>query len=127
MDPRPDPRLDRHHTRQPGIEEGETVAAHDAVNPEPGPAARMDTPERRLLAVMRLHAITAVHGQGGLHERLLIEADRFPAVDRNRVGTALAWMSRLHERDRRQREPYARHYADLRVMPTWRRELLAAA
>jgi (p)ppGpp synthase/HD superfamily hydrolase len=69
----------------------------------------MDTPERRLPAVMRLHAITAVHGRDGLRDRLLIEAGRFPAADRNQVGTALAWMSRLHERDRRQREPYACH------------------
>jgi (p)ppGpp synthase/HD superfamily hydrolase len=58
---------------------------------------------------MRLHTITAVHGQDGLHERLLIEAARFPAVERTRIGAALALMSRLHERDRRQREPYACH------------------
>jgi len=58
---------------------------------------------------MRLHAITSVHGQDGLRERLLIEADRFPAADRARIGTALTWMSRLHEQDRRQREPYACH------------------
>lgn len=59
--------------------------------------------------MMRLHAITAVHGEDGLRERLLIEAGRFPATDRARVGTALGRMSRLHERDRRQREPYACH------------------
>ena len=76
---------------------------------------------------MRLHTITAVHGEDGLRERLLIEAARFPAADRARVGAALALMCRLHERDRRQREPYACHYADLVVMPTWRRELLVAA
>jgi hypothetical protein len=29
---------------------------------------------------MRLHAITAVHGQDGLHERLLIEPARFPPL-----------------------------------------------
>jgi hypothetical protein len=109
MDPRPGARLDRQQTSQPGIREGETVAAYNAVNPGPGQAVRMDTLERRLLAVMRLHAITAVHGQDGLRERLLIEAERLPAEDRNRVGTALAWTSRLHERDRRQREPYACH------------------
>jgi hypothetical protein len=46
---------------------------------------------------------------GGLHERLLIEAARFHAADRARIEAALALMSRLHERDRRQREPYACH------------------
>lgn len=39
---------------------------------------------------MRLHAITAVHGQDGLRERLLLGAARFPAADRTRVGAALA-------------------------------------
>jgi (p)ppGpp synthase/HD superfamily hydrolase len=58
---------------------------------------------------MRLHAITAVHGEDGLRERLLMEAARFPAADRARIRAALALMSRLHERDRRQREPYACH------------------
>jgi (p)ppGpp synthase/HD superfamily hydrolase len=58
---------------------------------------------------MRLHAITAVHGEDGLRERLLIEAARFPAVDRPRIEAALALMSRLHELDRRQREPYCCH------------------
>ena len=83
--------------------------------------------EGRLLATMPLHAITAVYGEDGLRERLLIEAGRFPGAQRDRIDAALAWMSRLHERDRRQREPYACHYADLRVMPTSRRELLVAA
>jgi (p)ppGpp synthase/HD superfamily hydrolase len=58
---------------------------------------------------MPLHAITSVHGEAGLRERLLIETRRFPAAERARIGTALALMSRLHERDRRQREPYACH------------------
>ena len=82
--------------------------------------------ERRLLGVMPLHAVTDRHGEGGLRERLLIEAGRLPAADRERVLVALEWMGRLHAGDRRQREPYACHYADLRVMPTWRRESLAA-
>lgn len=65
--------------------------------------------ERRLLAQMPLHAITSVHGQAGLRERLLTEIAQFPAADRSRVGDALALASRLHARDRRQREPYANH------------------
>jgi len=85
------------------------MAAHDTVSPVPGQALMRDTPERRLLPMMRLHAITAVHGQDGLRERLLIEAGRFPAADRARIGVALGWMSQLHEGDRRQREPYACH------------------
>jgi hypothetical protein len=58
---------------------------------------------------MPLHAITAVYGEDGLRERLLIEAGRLPGAQRDRIGAALALMSRLHERDRRQREPYSCH------------------
>jgi (p)ppGpp synthase/HD superfamily hydrolase len=58
---------------------------------------------------MPLHAITSVHGEAGLRERLLIEIARFPAADRARAGDALALATRLHARDRRQREPYANH------------------
>jgi hypothetical protein len=65
--------------------------------------------ERRLLAVMPLHAVTDRHGEGGLRERLLIEAGRLPAAGRERVLVALEWMGRLHAGDRRQREPYACH------------------
>jgi (p)ppGpp synthase/HD superfamily hydrolase len=65
--------------------------------------------ERRLLARMPLHAITSVHGEVGLRERLLIEISQFPAADRIRTGGAITLMSRLHARDRRQREPYANH------------------
>jgi hypothetical protein len=85
-------------------------------------ATRLDPAERRLLAGMPLHAITSVHGEAGLRERLLIEIAKFPAADRARTGEALALASQLHARDRRQREPYANHYADLRIMPTWRGE-----
>jgi hypothetical protein len=84
------------------------VAPHDSVNLVPG-ETRLNTPEGRLLAVMPLHAVTAMYGEDGLRERLLIEIRRFPAAERNRIDTALALMSRLHERDRRQREPYACH------------------
>jgi hypothetical protein len=58
---------------------------------------------------MPLHAITSVHGEAGLRERLLIEIAQFSAAGRGRIGDALALASRLHARDRRQREPYANH------------------
>jgi hypothetical protein len=103
------------------------VTRHDTAGSAPGAAIIFGAAERRLLAVMPLHAITTSYGEDGLRERLLIEAGRLPAADRDRVLAALSWMARLHAGDRRQREPYACHYADLRVMPTWRREVLAAA
>src|SRR5215831_2895811 len=58
---------------------------------------------------MPLHAITSVHGEAGLRERLLIEIAKFPAADRARTDDALALASLLHAQDRRQREPYANH------------------
>ena len=72
-------------------------------------ATRLDATERRLVASMPLHAITSVHGEAGLRERLLIEIAQFPAAGRARISDALALASRLHARDRRQREPYANH------------------
>jgi hypothetical protein len=69
----------------------------------------LDAVERRLLAEMPLHAITSVHGEAGLRERLLIEIAGFPAPDQDRVRDALALASRLHAGDRRQREPYINH------------------
>ncbi|MGH3245126.1 MAG: HD domain-containing protein, partial [Trebonia sp.] len=69
----------------------------------------MSTLEGRLLATMPLHAITVIYGEDGLRERLLAEAGRFPGAQRDRIEAALALMSRLHERDRRQREPYSCH------------------
>jgi hypothetical protein len=65
--------------------------------------------ERRLLAQMPLHAITSVHGEAGLRERLVIEIAAFSPADRHRVGQALGLASRLHADDRRQREPYLNH------------------
>jgi HD domain len=65
--------------------------------------------ERRLLARMPLHAITALHGETGLRQRLAIEVEAFPDVDRDRITRALALASRLHVSDRRQREPYVNH------------------
>ena len=43
-------------------------------NPRPASATpiRLDAAERRLLARMPLHAITSVHGEAGLRERLLL-------------------------------------------------------
>jgi (p)ppGpp synthase/HD superfamily hydrolase len=74
-----------------------------------GPDPDLDPAERRLLAQMPLHAITSVHGQAGLRERLLMEIERIPAADRERAQDALVLASRLHAADRRQREPYANH------------------
>jgi hypothetical protein len=63
--------------------------------------------ERSLLAGMPLHAITALHGEAGLRERLEIEVLGFPAGERARVEDAAGLASRLHAGDRRQREPVA--------------------
>ena len=70
---------------------------------------RLDQAEQRLLAGMPLHAITSVHGDAGLRERLSMETAQFPAADRGRAADALALATRLHAADRRQREPYANH------------------
>jgi hypothetical protein len=72
-------------------------------------ATGLDPAERQLLARMPLHAITSVHGEAGLRERLLAEIAQFPAADRARANHALALASRLHAQDRRQREPYLNH------------------
>src|SRR5258708_1964126 len=69
----------------------------------------LGTAERRLLAEMPLHAITSVHGEPGLRERVGIEIADFPEADGDRVQQALALASRLHAADRRQREPYVNH------------------
>ena len=65
----------------------------------------LDPAERWLLARMPLHAITSVHGEAGLRERLVMEIERFPAADRTRGRDALTLAGRLHAADRRQREP----------------------
>jgi hypothetical protein len=69
----------------------------------------MEPGERRLLATMPLHAITALHGEAGLRERFAAEIADVPAADRERIGRALDLASRLHAGDRRQREPYVNH------------------
>jgi hypothetical protein len=86
-----------------------------AREPVSGPSQRhataegMSPSERRLLATMPLHAITSLHGEAGLRERLTIEAESFPAADRDRITRAFDLAARLHIRDRRQREPYLNH------------------
>ncbi len=69
---------------------------------------------------MPLHAITSVHGEAGLRERLLMEIEQFPAADRGRAADALALASQLHAQDRRQREPYANHLlrVTIRILST---------
>jgi hypothetical protein len=65
--------------------------------------------ERRLLAAMPLHAITALHGEAGLRERFAMEIASFPEADQRRAERALELTARLHAGDRRQREPYVNH------------------
>jgi 5'-deoxynucleotidase YfbR-like HD superfamily hydrolase len=74
----------------------------------PAPAA-MTADERRLLATMPLHAITALHGEAGLRERFALEIAGFPGPGRLRIERALELAARLHAPDRRQREPYVDH------------------
>ena len=69
----------------------------------------MDTPARRLLATMPLHAITSAYGEDGLRERFALEIAVFAGPARRRVERALALAGRLHAADRRQREPYVNH------------------
>ena len=91
---------------QSGEDETEAIVAADGtVKRASGTPTTLDATERRLLARMPLHAITSVHGEAGLRERLLLEIASFPAADRARAGDALALASRLHAQDRRQREP----------------------
>jgi (p)ppGpp synthase/HD superfamily hydrolase len=58
---------------------------------------------------MPLHAITSVHGEAGLRERLAIEIAGCPTAGRATAADALALASRLHARDWRQYEPYVNH------------------
>jgi hypothetical protein len=72
------------------------VAADGTANLASDTTSGLGAAERRLLAQMPLHAITSVHGQAGLRERLLMEIAQFPAADRARVVDALALALRLH-------------------------------
>jgi hypothetical protein len=87
--------------------EGETVMPCDTAGTAFSGAVGFGAVERRLLAAVPLRAVTGCHGEGGLRERLLIEAGRLPAAGRGRALVALEWMGRLHAGDRRQREAYA--------------------
>ncbi len=69
----------------------------------------MDAGERRLLAAMPLHAITARDGEAGLRDRFTIEIAGLAEPDQQRIGRALVLAARLHAADRRQREPYVNH------------------
>jgi hypothetical protein len=51
----------------------------------------LGTAERRLLAEMPLHAITSVHGELGLRERLAIEIAGFPPADRTGCSRPWRW------------------------------------
>ena len=102
---------------------GDPAAPRAAVNADEGHAheaatsgdqhsavrAGMSPGERRLLAAMPLHAITALHGEAGLRERLAMEAEAFADADRDRITRALDLAARLHAADRRQRESYLSH------------------
>jgi (p)ppGpp synthase/HD superfamily hydrolase len=58
---------------------------------------------------MPLHAITEVHGEQGLRDRLALEIADLPAADRDLLERALALATQLHRDDRRSREPYLNH------------------
>lgn len=61
------------------------------------------------LRTMPLHAITEVRGVDGLLERFAQEIDSFPPDLRARIEEALALAARLHQHQRRVREPYLNH------------------
>jgi HD domain len=94
----------------------------DAAVTAPVSPAEFGSAEQRLLAEMPLHAITSVHGEAGLRERLAIEIAGLPGADRDRIERALALASRLHAADRRQREPYVNHLlrAAIRIISHYR-------
>src|SRR5712692_2527771 len=56
--------------------------------------------ERAVLAAMPLHAITTLHGEAGLRQRLAAEIAPMPQADRERIERALALAARLHAQDR---------------------------
>jgi hypothetical protein len=69
----------------------------------------MDSDQRRLLAIMPLHAITSTYGEAGLRDRFAAEIATWPEADRRRMERALDLAARLHAADRREREPYVNH------------------
>lgn len=58
--------------------------------PMPDAGSGLSSAERRLLAAMPLHAITSVHGETGLRERLLMEITQFSPAARVRAGAPAA-------------------------------------
>jgi hypothetical protein len=65
---------------------------------------------QQILAVMPLHAISAVYGEQGLRTRLATETAHLgDAPSREKISEALELAGRLHASDRRQREPYVNH------------------
>ncbi len=50
--------------------ETEAITAKETAQLTPGADVKLGPTERRLLAGMPLHAITSVHGEAGLRERL---------------------------------------------------------
>jgi hypothetical protein len=77
---------------------------------QPGGGHAASDVERRLIAVMPLHAISATYGERGLRARFDIEIARVAdPAERQRAGEALRLAGRLHAADRRQSEPYVNH------------------
>ena len=66
--------------------------------------------EQRIIAMMPLHAITALYGEQGLRTRLAMEIARLDdTASQRKIAEALQLAGRLHAADRRQREPYINH------------------
>ena len=95
------------------LERRREASGQGALSPDvafPGGGHEFDEATRRVIAVMPLHAITAIHGEAGLRERFAAEIARLPdPADRERAVRALQLAGRLHAADRRQREPYVNH------------------
>ena len=82
----------------------------------------MEGDQRRLLAMMPLHAITSTYGEAGLRDRFAVEIASWPEADRRRMQGALDLAARLHADDRRDREPYVNHLlrVAIRIMSHYR-------
>jgi (p)ppGpp synthase/HD superfamily hydrolase len=59
--------------------------------------------------VMPLHAITEIHGESGLRQRLALELGQLPDRDGTSIAEAAHWAALLHAGQRRSREPYVNH------------------
>ena len=70
----------------------------------------VDEAGRELVAIMPLHAITAMYGEAGLRARFAAEIARLPdSAGTEQARRALQLAGQLHAADRRQREPYVNH------------------